>query len=103
MQAGAQPIVLVVNNGLYGTIRMHQERRYPGRANFTTLANPDFVQLARAYGFHAERVAASADFPAAFARARASTTGALLDLVVSPESLTPQLTLSALTAATQKG
>ncbi|MFO1107278.1 MAG: thiamine pyrophosphate-binding protein [Amaricoccus sp.] len=103
MQAGAQPIVLVVNNGLYGTIRMHQERRYPGRASFTALANPDFVQLARAYGFHAERVAASADFPAAFARARASATGALLDLVVSPESLTPQLTLSALAAATQKG
>src|SRR5262249_44606590 len=72
MQAGAQPIVLILNNGVYGTIRAHQERSYPGRVSGTTLENPDFLGLARAYGFHAERVGATADFPAAFARARAS-------------------------------
>lgn len=99
MQAKAQPIVLVVNNGTYGTIRMHQERTFPGRVSFTEIANPDFVALARAYGFHAERVTHTADFAAAFARARASATGALIDLVVDPESLTPRQTLSAMRAA----
>ena len=76
MQAGAWPIVLVVNNRSYGTIRMHQERTYPGRVSFTDIVNPDFVALAAAYGTHAERVTATADFPAAFARALASPTGA---------------------------
>ncbi len=93
-QAGAQPIVLIVDNGIYGTIRAHQEREYPGRVSGTTMENPDFVTLARAYGFHAERVAETADFPAAFARALASETGAVLDLVVSAEALTPRRTLS---------
>ncbi|WP_337184218.1 thiamine pyrophosphate-binding protein [Shinella sp.] len=94
LQHGAQPIVLLVNNGIYGTIRAHQERHYPERVSGTTMVNPDFVALARSYGFHAERVEATADFPAAFERARASKTGALLDLVVSPEALTPRQTLS---------
>ena len=71
-QARAWPIVLIVNNRSYGTIRMHQERTYPGRVSFTDLENPDFVALARAFGTHAERVTRTADFPAAFARARAS-------------------------------
>ena len=56
MQAGAWPIVLVVNNRSYGTIRMHQERTYPRRVSFTDIENPDFVALAAAYGTHAERV-----------------------------------------------
>ncbi|WP_416912785.1 thiamine pyrophosphate-dependent enzyme [Paracoccus sp. (in: a-proteobacteria)] len=94
MQAGAQPIVLILNNGIYGTIRAHQERGYPGRVVGTTLENPDFTALARAYGFHAERVETTADFPAAFARARASATGAVLDLNISSEALTPHQTLS---------
>ncbi len=93
-QAGAQPIVLVLNNGIYGTIRAHQERTYPARVSGTTMQNPDFVMLAKAYGFHAEQVAATADFPAAFARAMASKTGALLDLDISPEALTPRQTLT---------
>ena len=94
MQAGAQPIVLILNNGIYGTIRAHQERNYPARVSGTTLENPDFSALARAYGFHAERVERTEDFPAAFARARASGTGAVLDLNISPEALTPRQTLT---------
>lgn len=94
MQAGAQPIVLILNNGIYGTIRAHQERHYPTRVSGTTIENPDFVALARAYGFHAERVATTADFTAAFDRALASATGAVLDLDISPEALTPRQTLS---------
>ena len=94
MQAGAQPIVLVLNNGIYGTIRAHQERSYPARVSGTTLENPDFTMLARAYGYHAERVERTEDFPAAFARALASRSGAVLDLSISPEALTPRQTLS---------
>ncbi|WP_256752970.1 thiamine pyrophosphate-dependent enzyme [Mesorhizobium sp. Mes31] len=94
MQAGAQPIVLILNNGIYGTIRAHQERNYPARVSGTSLENPDFVTLARAYGFHAERVGATGDFAGAFGRALASATGAVLELDISPEALTPRQTLS---------
>ncbi len=98
MQAGAQPTVLILNNGMYGTIRAHQEKNFPARVSGTTLVNPDFPALARAYGFHAERVSATADFPAAFSRALASKTGAVLDLDISPEALTPRQTLSQMRA-----
>lgn len=94
MQAHAQPIILLLNNGIYGTIRAHQEKNYPARVIGTTMENPDFVMFAKAYGFHAERVESTKDFPAAFARALASRTGALLDLNISPEALTPRQTLS---------
>lgn len=94
LQHGAQPIILLLNNGIYGTIRAHQERNYPARVSGTQMVNPDFVTLATAYGFHAERVASTGDFPAAFERALASKTGALLDLDISPEALTPRQTLS---------
>lgn len=99
MQAGAQPIILIVNNGIYGTIRAHQERNYPARVSGTTMQNPDFVALARAYGYHAERVARTEDFAAAFDRALASDTGAVLDLDISPEAITPRQTLSQMRAA----
>lgn len=94
MQANAQLIVLVLNNGIYGTIRAHQERHYPARVSGTTMVNPDFVALAKAYGFHAERVEKTDDFADAFDRALASGTGALLDLNISAEALTPRQTLS---------
>lgn len=94
MQAGAQPIILILNNGIYGTIRAHQERTYPARVSGTDLQNPDFVLLAQSYGFHAEKVERTEDFPAAFARARASRTGAVLELIISSEALTPRQTLS---------
>jgi len=94
-KAGARPIVLIINNGIYGTIRAHQERHYPERVSGTTMSvNPDFVALAKAYGFHGERVKTTEDFAAAFERALASKTGAVLDLNISPEALTPRATLS---------
>ena len=94
MQAGAQPIVLILNNGTYGTIRAHQENHYPARVSGTDIVNPDFVALAKAYGFHAERVETTEEFAAAFERAAASGTGAVLDLNVSAEAITPRRTLS---------
>lgn len=94
MQAGAQPIVFILDNGIYGTIRAHQERAYPARVSGTTLRNPDFVGLARSYGFHAERVESTGDFAAAFQRAAQSGTGAVLSIAISPEALTPRQTLS---------
>ena len=90
------PIVVVVaDNRMYGTIRMHQERHYPGRVAGTDLANPDFAALARAYGAHGETIERTAEFPAAFERALASGLPALLSLRVDPEALTPVATLSA--------
>ena len=99
MQAGAQPIILILNNGIYGTIRAHQEKHYPARISGTTMENPDFVTLAKSYRFHAERVETTADFAAAFERATASKTGAVLELNISPEALTPRQTLSQMRAA----
>jgi len=94
MQAGALPILLVLNNGTYGTIRMHQERSYPGRVSGTDLVNPDFVEIGRAYGMHAERVGTANAFPGAFARAAEARAGALLELTIDKEALTPGRTLS---------
>ena len=93
MQMGARPIILIVNNGSYGTIRMHQERDFPHRVSGTELVNPDFTTLAQAYGFHAERVETTVEFTAAFERALASGTGAVLDLNVAVEAITPMKTL----------
>ena len=93
MQEDAQPIVLVVNNGMYGTIRMHQERAYPRRVSGTEITNPDFVMLAKAYGFHAEKVTTTEEFAPAFERAAASPTGALLELMVPPQMLAPGLSV----------
>ncbi|MHA6263829.1 thiamine pyrophosphate-dependent enzyme [Arenibacterium sp. CAU 1754] len=101
-QAGAQPIILILNNGIYGTIRAHQERHYPERVSGTDMVNPDFATLAKAYGFHGERVETTDDFAAAFARAQASKTGAVLDLNISPEALTPRVTLSQMRQAALK-
>jgi acetolactate synthase-1/2/3 large subunit len=89
----------VVNNGMYGTIRMHQERDYPGRVVGTDLRNPDFAALARAYGGHGEVVERTADFPAAFRRAAEAGVFALLDLRVDPEALTPKLSLKEIRAS----
>jgi acetolactate synthase-1/2/3 large subunit len=98
VQAGVRPVVLILNNGIYGTIRAHQERRFPGRVSGTTMVNPDFAALARAYGLHGERVAATEDFAPAFARALAAPLGAVLDIAISPEALSPRVTLSAMRA-----
>lgn len=102
-QHGAAVIVIVANNGRYGTIRMHQERSYPGRVSGTDLANPDFVALARAYGGHGEAVTRQEDFGAAFGRAQAAGTLALLELKLDPEALSTGATLSQTRAAGEAG
>ena len=91
---GANVVVIVVNNNMYGTIRMHQERDYPGRVSGTGLTNPDFAALARAYGAHGELVERTEDFPAAFERARGAGRPALIELRTDPEAITPRATLS---------
>ncbi|NNJ66802.1 MAG: thiamine pyrophosphate-binding protein, partial [Boseongicola sp.] len=87
-QYGANVIILIHNNGIYGTIRMHQEKNYPGRVSGTEMVNPDFAALARSYGAFGATVEKTEDFEAAFAAARASGTPAILDLRVSSEALT---------------
>jgi acetolactate synthase-1/2/3 large subunit len=87
-------IVIVVNNGMYGTIRMHQEREYPERIVATNLVNPDFAQYARAFGGHGETVNATEQFASAFDRARASKKPAIIEVQIDPEAISPTTTLS---------
>ena len=94
MQYGLDPIFVIFNNASYGTIRMHQERSYPGRVSGTDLVNPDFVALAEAYGAHGERVRATAEFAPAFERALGAGRAAVIELVLPIEQLTPRRTLS---------
>ncbi|MEE9314954.1 MAG: thiamine pyrophosphate-binding protein [Rhizobiaceae bacterium] len=96
LQQGAAPVILILNNGTYGTIRMHQEREYPGRVSGTEIVNPDFSTLAKAYGMHGVLVTKTADFKPAFERACASPTGAVLELTIDPEGIAPRTTISAL-------
>lgn len=100
-QEGAAVIVIVANNGRYGTIRMHQEKHYPGRVSGTDLFNPDFAALARAYGGHGEVVERDEDFAEAFARAQAAGTLAVIELRLDPEALTTGATLSKVRAAAE--
>ncbi len=93
-QYDAQPIVLLLNNSMYGTIRMHQERHYPNRVHGTEIVNPDFGLLAQAYGFHFERVSRTADFETAFQNALAVKSGTLIELIIDAEAITPRQTLS---------
>jgi acetolactate synthase-1/2/3 large subunit len=95
-QYGAPVIALVVNNGMYGTIRMHQEREYPGRVSGTELQNPDFAAYARAFGGHGERVETTDQFAPAFERARAAGKPALIELRIDPDAITTTTTLSAI-------
>jgi acetolactate synthase-1/2/3 large subunit len=91
------PIVVVIyDNSLYGTIRMHQEREYPGRVIATHLRNPDFVDYAKAFGGFGVRVEKTADFPAAFEAARKSGKPSIVHLKVDPEAITPGMSLSAI-------
>jgi acetolactate synthase-1/2/3 large subunit len=95
VQYGAAIVVLVVNNGMLGTIRMHQERQF-GRGVATDLVNPDFVAYGKAFGCHAALVERNEDFPAAFDSALGAGRPALLELRVDPEAITPRATLSQL-------
>lgn len=95
VQHNACFVALVVNNGLYGTIRMHQEREYPGRVFATDLRNPDFAAYARAFGAHGETVERTEEFAPAFERASKSGKPALIELRIDPDAITPATTLSA--------
>ncbi|HFD16044.1 MAG TPA: thiamine pyrophosphate-binding protein, partial [Rhodospirillales bacterium] len=97
-QQDAAILVLVVDNGIYATIRMHQERRYPGRVSGTTMRNPDFAALARAYGAYGARITHDGEVADALAEARRSGGPALLHLAVAPEALTTRLALDDLRA-----
>jgi acetolactate synthase-1/2/3 large subunit len=93
VQHHANLVIIVVNNGTYGTIRMHQERRYPGRVVGTDILNPDFVALAHSLGAFAERLETTEDFPEAFQRAMGAGRPAVLELRVDPDQLTPTFRL----------
>ncbi len=96
MQYQANIIVILVNNGIYATIRMHQERDYPGRVIGTEMINPDFVALAEAYGAHAERVVETAQFAPAYERALKAGRPALIELIQDAEILSATSTISGL-------
>lgn len=92
-QYGANIVVLISNNGLYGTIRMHQEKHYPGRVSGTRMVNPDFAKWAESYGGYGETVTKDADFPAAFARARNAGKPAILNLMIDPHAIATRMVL----------
>ena len=102
VQYGLNIIVLVFDNGMYGTIRMHQEKHYPGRVSATNLQNPDFAAYAVAFGGHGERVEKNQDFGPAFERAVASGKPAILHCLIDPQAITPTATLDQLRAAAEK-
>jgi acetolactate synthase-1/2/3 large subunit len=95
-------IVVVVDNGMYGTIRMHQEREFPGRVSATALKNPDFAAYATAFGGFGERVETTDAFAPAFERAVASGKPAILHCLIDPEAITPAMTLTAIREKAQK-
>ncbi|WP_066154740.1 thiamine pyrophosphate-binding protein [Hydrogenophaga pseudoflava] len=96
VQHGAKSVVLLLNNGTYGTIRMHQEREYPARVSGSDLRNPDFCALARAYGYAAERITHTLEFEPALQRALAADSGSLIEVMLDPEVITTRGTLSAI-------
>ena len=96
MQHGGRSVIVLLNNGMYGTIRMHQEREYPTHVSGSTLRNPDFCALAQAYGYAAERVTQTADFAPALQRALQRDHGTLIELPIDPEQITSRTTLQAI-------
>ena len=98
VQYGTPIIVIVCNNAMYGTIRMHQERHHPTRISGTDLVNPDFAALARACGGYGATVERTEDFAAAFDEAQASGLSAIIELKIDPDAITPVKTLSGIRA-----
>ena len=96
VQYGAGVVFVVIDNGMYGTIRMHQERRYPGRVVGSGLTNPDFAALARAFGAHGETVRRTGEFAPAFERALDAARPALLHVLLDPQALTMNATLDSI-------
>ena len=102
VQHGAKPIICVVNNGMYGTIRMHQEKHYPGRIVATELHNPDFAALAKSFGAYAAQITSTADFAPALAEAMAAKKLALIELKTDAEIITNRTTIGAIRRAAGK-
>jgi len=95
-------IIILANNGTYGTIRMHQEREYPDRVSGTSLNNPDFAAMAISFGAHGETVRTTADFEDAFSRALNSNKPALINCLIEADAITPQTTLTKITEFAKK-
>jgi len=95
-------IIILANNGTYGTIRMHQEREYPDRVSGTQLNNPDFAAMAISFGAHGETVRKTEEFEVAFERALASNKPALIDCLIEADAITPQITLTKITEMAKK-
>lgn len=95
-------IIILANNGTYGTIRMHQEREYPDRVSGTSLNNPDFAAMAVSFGAHGETVRKTADFEGAFSRALNSNKPALINCLIEADAITPQTTLTKITEIAKK-
>ena len=89
MQQMLDPIILIHNNGSYGTIRMHQEMRYPHRVSGTELVNPNFGSLAEAYGFGYARIESDDEFPAAFEQAKSAAFGFIIEMIADPRDIAP--------------
>ncbi|OOG42944.1 thiamine pyrophosphate-binding protein [Polaromonas sp. A23] len=102
VQHGAKSIVLLLNNGMYGTIRMHQEREYPRHVSGSSLQNPDFCALARAYGYTATRITRTEEFEAVMRQALQGKGGALIEIMLDPEVISTRGTLSAITNAAKR-
>ena len=102
VQCGAKTIILLLNNGMYGTIRMHQERNYPTRVSGTALHNPDFCGLARAYGYAAHRMHETHEFEGLLKDALARDVGTLIEVMLDPEVITTRGSLSEITQNAQK-
>ncbi len=102
-QYGAKSIIVLLNNGMFGTIRMHQERDYPTHVCGTQLANPDFAALARAYGYAGVRITRTAEFEPELVAALERNQGTLIEVMLDPEVITTRGTLSSIREAAQKG
>jgi len=102
VQHGGKSIIVLLNNGMYGTIRMHQEREYPHHLSGSQLQNPDFAALAQAYGYNGVRITQTAEFEPAFVQALASERGTVIEVMLDPEVITTRATLSAIRDAALK-
>jgi acetolactate synthase I/II/III large subunit len=102
VQHSAKSIIVLLNNGMYGTIRMHQERDYPKHVSGSELANPDFAALARAYGYAGVRITRAAEFEPELVAALDRKQGTLIEVMLDPEVITTRGTLSAITQAALK-
>jgi acetolactate synthase-1/2/3 large subunit len=98
VQYGAPFVTIIADNGMYGTIRMHQEREYPGRVSATDLRNPDFPAYARAFGGFGVSVERTEDFPEAFKQAQACGKPAIIRLAIDGEAITPTTTIAKIRA-----